>query len=241
MAKYKVLSTKKLEPSLIEEAKQSNIEIVEREFISVKPIASKEKYVEVIPWVLSSDINHIVFTSAHAVETVKNYLRQGATWLVPNWNIFCISGKTKDSLNPYISPNRVIATAEQAKDLAQKILELNVKEIVFFCGNKRREELPSILKEAGVIVHEIVIYETIETPQVSTEDIDAILFFSPSAVTSFFSLNQLKKNTVCFAIGHTTADSIADFTDNKIIVSESPSKEMIIKEVLDYFKQKSIS
>jgi uroporphyrinogen-III synthase len=84
-----------------------------------------------------------------------------------------------------------------------------------------------------------VIYETIETPQVSTEDIDGILFFSPSAVQSFFSVNQLKKETVCFSIGYTTAESVAGFTDNRIIISEAPSQEMILASVHFYFANKA--
>jgi uroporphyrinogen-III synthase len=55
-------------------------------------------------------------------------------------------------------------------------------------------------------------------------------------VQSFFSVNHLKKSTVCFAIGKTTAESIADFTGNKIITSESPSQEMMIASVQNYFQ-----
>jgi len=232
MAKYKVLSTKKLEPSLVEQAKQHDIEIIEQEFISVTPILSKEKQHEVMPWVLSNDLHHIVFTSANAVEAIKNYLREGATWFVPNWNVFCISGKTKSSLKPYISDEKIMATAEYGKDLAQRIIECEVKEIVFFCGNKRRDELPAILKRAGVTVHEVVVYETVETPAVATNEIDAILFFSPSAVQSFFSVNQLNNNTICVAIGETTANSIKDFTKNKIITSELPNQEMMLAALI---------
>ena len=43
MAKYKILSTKKLEASLIEKAKQNNIEIVEQPAISINTISTKEK------------------------------------------------------------------------------------------------------------------------------------------------------------------------------------------------------
>lgn len=131
---------------------------------------------------------------------------------------------------------KVVDTADNAKSLAQTIIQHGVEEIVFFCGNKRRDELPEILKAAGIKVHEVVVYETIETPVVTNDDVDAILFFSPSAVQSFFSVNQLKKNTVCFAIGQTTANSIADFTDNRIVITESPSQEMMLALVNFYFQ-----
>jgi uroporphyrinogen-III synthase len=132
----------------------------------------------------------------------------------------------------------IMATAEYGKDLAQKIVEYGVKEIVFFCGNKRRDELPTILREHNIAVHEVIVYETVEVPSVATNDIDAVLFFSPSAVNSFFSVNQLEKQTVCFAIGTTTADSIADYTDNKVIISEAPSQEMMLASLRFYFENK---
>jgi uroporphyrinogen-III synthase len=239
MTKYKVLSTKKLDASLVEKAKENDIEIIEQEAISVHSILTEEKANEIMPFILSKDVQSVVFTSSNAVETIKKFLRQDDTWIVPNWDVFCISGKTKDLLHPYINPSRIIATAEYGKDLAERIIENGVMDVVFFSGNKRRDELPLILKEAGVTIHEIVIYETIETPQVSTEDIDGILFFSPSAVQSFFSVNQLKKETVCFSIGYTTAESVAGFTDNRTIISEAPSQEMILASVHFYFANKA--
>lgn len=230
MAKHKVLSTKKLEPSLIAQAKEHDIEIVEQEFITIQPIVSKEKQEEISHWLMNKNID-IVFTSANAVEMVKNYLNKNS-----HHNFFCISGKTRSTLLSFISNEQIKATAEYGKELAHKIVEHQIKEIVFFCGNKRRDELPAILKEAGINVHEAIVYETVETPVITTNDIDAVLFFSPSAVQSFFSVNQVKKNTVCFAIGQTTANSIADFADNRIIVSESPDQKTLLASVHFYFQ-----
>ncbi|MGN6402685.1 MAG: uroporphyrinogen-III synthase [Flavisolibacter sp.] len=230
MAKHKVLSTKKLEPSLITQAKEYDIEIVEQEFISVRPIVSKEKQDEVAHWLMNGDMD-VVFTSANAVEAVKNYLDKNNSR-----NFFCISGKTRSALLSYISNEQIKTTAAYGKDLAQKIIELQAKEVIFFCGNRRRDELPNILKEVGIIVHEVIVYETIETPSLSTGDFDAVLFFSPSAVESFFFLNKLKKHTACFAIGETTANSIIDFADNKIIISKSPDQETLLASVQLYFE-----
>ena len=86
------------------------------------------------------------------------------------------------------------------------------------------------------MVHEIIVYETVETPVTAIENIDGILFFSPSAVNSFFSVNQLNANTVCFAIGNTTAEAIAGFTGNKIITSEYTSQEMMLASLIKTYK-----
>lgn len=237
MAKYKVLSTKKLEPSLIEQARESDIEIIEQEFISVRPIIDLKAFQQVFALLKKP---YATFTSANAVIAFEPYIHPNAEedlTYMPEWKIFCLQGKTREAIqNVKHLKGKIIAQAENATDLAKKIIEHKAQEIVFFCGNKRRDELPNILKEAGIKVHEIVVYETIETPAITTDDIDAILFFSPSAVQSFFSVNQLKKNTICFAIGETTANSIADFTDNRIIISESPSQEMMLASVHFYFE-----
>ncbi|HYM95329.1 MAG TPA: uroporphyrinogen-III synthase [Chitinophagaceae bacterium] len=234
--KYKVLSTKKLEPSMIEQAKQNDIEVIEQEFIAVKPIFSEEKFKQIIEWVRAG-IQHIVFTSSNAIDILEQYFTTENRPDFSDCKIFCLSGKTRVAiLNTGFSEKNIVGQADNASDLAKKIIAQKTEEVIFFCGNKRRDELPSILKEAGVIVHEIAVYETLETPKVVTDDFDAILFFSPSAVQSFFSVNQLKKTTICFAIGKTTAENITNFTSNRIITSEFPSQEMLIASVQNYFQ-----
>lgn len=234
MAKHKVLSTKKLELSLIEQAKEIGIEIIEQEFISVELNVAEEKSKEVYEYF---EKPYAVFTSANAVAAVERYLRQNDSYYIINWKIFCLSGKTKDAINnALLLPKQIIGEAENATGLAKEIIEHGVKEVVFFCGDKRRDELPDILKDAGITVYEVIVYETVETPGVAADDFDAVLFFSPSAVQSFFSVNALKKDAVCFAIGKTTAESIADFAGNKVIISQSPSQEVMLAAVNSYFE-----
>jgi uroporphyrinogen-III synthase len=119
--------------------------------------------------------------------------------------------------------------------LAEEIIRHKVAEIVFFCGNKRRDELPSFLKQAGVKTQEVVVYETAETPATTTNEFDAVLFFSPSAVQSFFGANRMEPKTVCFAIGKTTAEEIQTRCDNKIIQPDLPGQNDMIKKLITYF------
>src|SRR5579875_2093786 len=237
MVKYKVLCTKKLKPALVEEVRQHNIEIVEQEFIAIQPIWSEEKLREIDRWA-TAGIAHIVVTSANTADILNQYLCRDSAFSKTCWKIFCIAGKTKEHLLQHFCPENIIATADYGKDLAGKIMESGVKEVVFFCGNKRRDELPHILRQNGVAVHEVVVYETIETPAAIANDIDGVIFFSPSAVQSFFAANQLSAQTVCFAIGTTTADAITHYTNNKVIISQQPSQESIITTLTKYFTNK---
>jgi uroporphyrinogen-III synthase len=186
---------------------------------------------------LEKNIQHAVFTSSNAVTAVKRYLNEYINYLPPQWKIFCLSGRTKEVLEENEELfGSIEATAPSVADLAKQIVSSRVKEVLFFCGDRRRDELPILLQKAGVIVHEVVVYETIETPVKAADDYHAVLFFSPSAVQSFFSVNQLKENTVCFAIGQTTAKSVTQFTQNKLSISKEPTQEALLSEVIHYFK-----
>lgn len=236
MKKCKVLSTKKLQPSLVAKAKEAGIELAEIDAIQIQPVLTKEKWDEIFS-LIEKQIEYAAFTSSNAVNALKKYLNTYVNHLPVQWKIFCLSGKTKVSLLQEEELfGQIEGTADNATALAKVILESGVKEVVFFCGNRRRDELPTLLQEQGVQVHEVVVYETIETPIAVEEEYDAVLFFSPSGVSSFFTANQLKKETVCFAIGQTTADSLKQFTKNKLVVSKEPSPDALLNDVINYYK-----
>lgn len=234
MAMHKVLSTKKLEPSLVEKAGVDGIDIIEQEAIKVHPILSGEKWMEILE-IIEAKKETVVFTSSNAVHAVKKYLNEYCNPVEINWKIFSLSGKTKEAVEISVL-GTIVQTGWYAKELAEKIIADQIKEVVFFCGDKRREVLPQILRGADVTVQEIVVYETILTPVALNEEVDAVLFFSPSAAQSFFSINQLKKDVVCFAVGQTTAESIQKFTANKIVISDHPAQEQVVASVRNYFQ-----
>jgi uroporphyrinogen-III synthase len=136
----------------------------------------------------------------------------------------------------FFGPSQPLATAPDGESLANRILSDRVRELVFFCGNHRRDLLPSMLAQQQVAVHELVVYETKLTPKLVGKKFDAILFFSPSAVKSFFLVNKIDKDTILFAIGQTTAESIRQVSMNKLIVGDSPQKDLLLQRAVDYFK-----
>lgn len=238
-AKHRVLSTKKLEPSLVQKASEHGIEIIEQEAISIKPVWSEEKFNEVSRFLQKP---YVAFTSANAVAGVEAYLHAHDGFNVPVWKIFCLSGKTKRAvLQTPVLPNAIVGEAESAAALAGEILKQDVQEIVFFCGNKRRDELPAVLKAAGVLLHEVVVYETVATPVKAAEGADAVLFFSPSAVQSFFSVNGLKEDVVCFAVGNTTTFALGPFTGNQVITSIAPDPQEMLEDVIQHFNKKPVA
>jgi uroporphyrinogen-III synthase len=238
MAQHTILSTKKIEPALKSALEQKGAHVLEEDFITTRPIFSVSKYQELWPWMGTRGDTAIVFTSQHAVAAVEKYLRGGDAYYVPDqWQVFCLNGATKDRAIETLSEEQIIATAPNATELAAAIIANGqFKQVVFFCGNQRLDTLPNLLKDAGIDVVEIVVYETFATPVKVNDTFDAILFFSPSAVKSFFSVNTLQQHTPCFAIGATTAEAIGHDTNNQVITSEAPTQQSMLDSVWSYLQ-----
>src|SRR5688572_7111129 len=91
MRKFKILSTKQLDPLLIEKAKEDDIEIIQQDFIAIEKIWSEEKFHEIQQHLKKQ---YIAFTSANAVTILDEYLSANKIETV-SWKIFCLAGKTK--------------------------------------------------------------------------------------------------------------------------------------------------
>jgi uroporphyrinogen-III synthase len=233
----RILCTRPLSEQLLQEAAAQGLDISVQAFTDIQPLVTKELWAAIQP-LLSRNIA-AVFTSAHAVKTLEqHYLPQAGPFdaVGYNWQIYCLEAGTLQAVQEALPASPVKATAANATELANAILKQgDVSDVYFFCGRQRREELPSILSKQGVRVHEIVLYENVPTPAITGADYDGIFFFSPSAVTSFFSVNKLPKTTVCFAIGATTAGTVEDFTDNRVIISTAPRAESMVQTAIFYF------
>ena len=231
---YHILSTRPLDKSLIEEAEKQGITIDQADFIATKPI-HKQEITESIQSVARNKTT-VVFTSMNAVDAVYAQLREA----LPAWDIFSIGYTTQQLIRKYFSKSEIVATADDAGQLAREIIAKgDIREVTFFCGDRRRDELPDLLKSNGILVNEIIVYQTLMIPAITSAVYDAILFFSPSAVESFFTCNTLPAYTIPFAIGKTTAESIRQYTTNKIITGNAPGKNSLVNEALFYFKNKN--
>jgi uroporphyrinogen-III synthase len=113
---------------------------------------------------------------------------------------------------------------------------INEKEVIFFCGNLRRNELPDALRTKGIEVKEVIVYKTSLVPVSINKRYDAVLFFSPSAAESFFSKNSVPRNTALFVMGETTAVSIKKYSTNPIITGDEPDKNKLISQAIKFVR-----
>ena len=175
----------------------------------------------------------VVFTSSNAVRSVGTYMKKQPA----GWTIFCIGNTTFSLAKKYFGEENIKETASTASKLAEKIIPvIEETEVVFFCGNLRRSELPDALRKKGIEVKEIITYKTSLVPVSINKKYDAVLFFSPSAAESFFSRNSVPRNTALFVMGETTAESIKKFSTNQIITGDEPDKNNLISQAIRFIR-----
>jgi len=231
-----ILSTRTLAPEQVHLARQQGIFIDVLPFIETEPLLQSVEVQQEISQALLLTAT-VIFTSVNAVEAVAFYLDPLDR---PDWGIYCTGHKTRELVEKYFGKGSVLGSAPSAAALAELIIDQHAADgaVLFFCGDQRREELPQMLLAQGIEIDEIVVYHTIATPHKIEKHYHGILFFSPSAVDSFFVKNKAEQQTVLFAIGTTTAAYIKKYTTNKVIISKEPVKQELIDEAIQFFAGK---
>ncbi len=224
----RILSTKRLQSNQKQFLLNAGLSVIEADFISVKTR----------PFTLSNVGEYLIFTSANAVKAVDAHPDVQDVRRRP---VFCVGTKTADLLDQ--RGFTVLASEDNAAHLSDHIIgTYRDASFTFFSGTMRLDTLPTRLSSAGVQCNEIEVYETDLTPVKLDTPVDGILFFSPSAVTSFVRANTLSTQT-CFCIGATTASAVAQYsTDSNpviptnTVISHKPTIENTIVQCINYYK-----
>jgi uroporphyrinogen-III synthase len=229
----RLLSTRPVADELIRQAPGVVIDAIP--FITIRAVADEALGLRIRE--LATRRQPVVFTSQHAVEAVAGWLK--TTEILP-WRIYCTGYATRGRIVANFGEKRVAGTAESAGSLAEIIVgqEEPGSGVCFFCGDRRRDELPLVLRDKGFWVNEEVVYQTVATPHRVQTRYDAIAFFSPSAVESFFSINAVEPATPLFAIGPTTAAAIETFCSNPVFTGERPEEAVLMHAMIEHFRKK---
>src|SRR5690242_19447775 len=145
-SKFTLLSTRPVGKDAQEKASHHQIHIDEASFIETEESIDTRK-AEIIHELIAHNIA-IVFTSMNAVEAVHKQVT-GKT----NWEFFCIGNTTRNLVNKYFGGENISGFSDNASKLAEVIIvEKNIKKVIFFCGDQRRDELPEKLKKNNIQV-----------------------------------------------------------------------------------------
>ena len=149
-----ILSTRPFDPSLAEQAARQHIVLEALSFIETRILIDEITGGKIAALSLTRIV--AIFTSMNAVDAVAQYLRGAVIW-----KIFCIGSATRQRVQEYFGERSIAGTADSAGALARVIIgHCESKEVVFFCGDQRRDELPEQLKNEGIQINELVVYKT---------------------------------------------------------------------------------
>lgn len=184
------------------------------------------------------DIAFVNFDSEIIVENAIITSQNAAKAVIDNQvvikNCFCVGEKTMAFLEAngqYVSKMK-----SYAQDLAHYIVKYHKNDsFVFFCGNLRQDTLPELLKKNNISLKEIIVYNTSSALKEIKEEFDAVLFYSPSGLSSFTAVNTLVNKTA-FCIGPTTAEAAKEHTKN-IVVATTPTIEHLLQTVVKNAKR----
>ncbi len=229
--KLTILCTRPLGALMLKQALEKGITIEEISFIETTPLQTLQVKTEIES--IAKLETTVAFTSMNAVEAVADVLKKQTI----KWKIYCIGTTTHHLVKKYFGEQHIAGNANSAAELALLITaDKSIKKVDFFCGDLRRDELPDILRSNTIEVNELIIYKTTTVKHLISKMYDGILFFSPSGVHSFFENNSLPLSTILFAIGSTTGNEIIKYTNNKVVLSDVPGKENLVRKMIAYFE-----
>jgi len=215
-----LLSTKTLSEEQKVLFSESNILLTDKDFIE---ITFKE-----VPKDISLH-SHLLFTSKNAV---KSAVRESLAHLI-HYPVFCVGSETRKLLETYGFD--VIASADYASELAQILIKDHSDvSITFLSGNLRYDTLPEQLIAHGISFNEYEVYKTELHPIKLVSNVDAILFFSPSAVKSYLQNNTIQEQ-ICFCIGTTTAAALKGYT-TRIEIAQHPTIHEVLEKCITYYQ-----
>ena len=200
----------------------TNIGIAMSDFIT-------NQYNRLKPAIVKNKLENVIFTDQIAIESVLNSFDKSQ---LDFSNIYCVGRRNKRLIERNIGKVTHVENSEEK--LANYLVQhLKIKEITFFCGNKRSDILPSILSKNDIPINEIESFKTTFTPNKINEKVKGILFFSPAEIESYLSVNKPNK-LVAFCKGEATGLKAKKHFD-KVVIAKMPTAEGILRLVNAYF------
>jgi len=172
-----------------------------------------------------------IFTSVNGVKGFLKLLDLHGIKSYEN-SCYCIKGKT--SQLALSSGLKVAQTANSSEELAYKIIDDEVKNLIHYTSIIRREDLAKILTYSNINLQQVIVYEKTMQKHV-LKNIDAILFFSPSQIDAFYNVNDYDVKQPAFCIGAITAKHLEYKGHQNIIISKEASEIGLLETAVNYF------
>ena len=220
---FAIYSTKKLS-EIQKKLLPTTMDVQDSDFIKIR-------FNRIAPKIVKNEIENVVITSKNGVEAILNSFTKDQLNFK---NIYCVGRRTKKLIEQKIG--KVTHSERNAAKLATYLSENSKgQEVTYFCSDLRLDTLPKVLSENGITVNEIEAYKTMLSPVNVRDNVNGVLFYSPSTIESYLLENNPDK--IAFCIGESTAKEARKHFEN-VQVANLPTVESVIEMVNLHFVKK---
>ena len=218
MKRNTVLSTIELDKSNRELFKKNNIDVIEHNFIKISKVDFE----------LPSQKGSWIFTSKNSVEAVYSSNQMEKCTKMPH---YCVGEKAKSLLLK--NGQKIIKMTKNSLELANYIKKKAKNDNFIYCrGSIENKLFSDFFKTNKISLQQVPVYKTKLVPKRIEKAVNAIMFFSPSAIKSYEKNNSIGKS-FCFCIGKTTSSVAKEFT-KKTYCTNNPSIENVVKQTINF-------
>ena len=195
----------------------------------------------------------VIFTSQNGVERFLRRIKTinvAGLKVLATRRVYAVGEKTRASLENAQIPVTLVPERLSANDLLSALQTEPIagKRFLFVKGSLAKEEIPTALRASHAVVDEIEVYRTEGPPGASFDaldramknhEIDALVFFSPSAVQNFTQAvaPENRREFVTACIGPSTAQAAESAGFAKIITAPKATAESLINALVQYFER----
>lgn len=201
----------------------------------------------------AGEFDWIIFTSQNGVRAFferANLVDPPLTLSAGKTRIAAVGPATADAIRQSgFSVDHVAATHHGLALAAELRGRLQNANVLLPRGDKASLDLPAALREAGALVTDVIAYRTTAPEHVNEGvrwaiekgTVDAILFFSPTAVTHFKNLfakekvAHLSETAIFAAVGPVTAIALREAAIERFVIAEDTTVDAVLETLSNHF------
>ena len=186
---------------------------------------------ELIPFEEIPTVDWIFFYSQKGVQFFFNHIRNNNISFSKNIQFAGFGEKTAETIEQFTKCH-FIGTGD-AKTTASDFVKITTGQKILFPRAENSQRSVQQLIDNQVITIDLIVYKNFPKKELNLPRIDYLFFTSPMNAKVFFQKYQLEKDQKVFAIGKTTAQTLADLGINNVIFPKKPSEDEFVKLLLN--------
>ena len=221
-------------------AKKHNLKIDFRPFIHIEGIPAKEFRKDRVNLL---EHTAVIMTSRNAADHYFRICTEMRVTVPDTMKYFCISESTAYYLQKYVlyRKRKIFHGKQNINDLMGLIKKHKEEKFLLPCSDIHKEEIGDVLDKQGIKYTKAVLYRPVcsDLSDLANVNYDALVFFSPSGITSLFeNFPKFKQNkTRIAAFGPTTAKAVLDAGLKLNIQAPTPSAPSMTMALEEYIKK----